>query len=290
MSLQSKLVRKLMTKMLNMNKPLPEIRQDFRSIKVKKKMKSTTYTEQVEIAGVPCYWVVPEGCHTEEFIFYLHGGGYCLEAYEVGRQRTVHLAEFFGLSVLMIDYPVAPENPFPTAILKVNENYEKVALGKRVVLLGESCGCGLGLNLLVHLREKKLDMPVCGLFLTPFLDATLSNESHQKMKDVDPYYCSQEFNIVNYYTKGLNVKDPLVSPLFQEVHDLTPILIHVAELDTLSDDGTLLYNRLKEVNGKVEYEKWLGMWHVFHMNDDMVPEAKRAMKACDHFIKAHLGM
>lgn len=288
MSIRGILIRNMMKQMLDFNKPLNEVRDDFQNMRMKRKMKASTYLEEVELDGVRCIWAIPEGGDTKQFIFYLHGGGYCLGINEVGIQRAIRMAEFFGLSVVMIDYPLAPEYPFPCAIDKVNNIYKKLSHEKQVAVLGESAGCGLALNLMVHLREKHLPQPRCTMMLTPFLDATFTSESNRTMIKYDPFYVEKPYVIADYYTKDLDKKAPMVSPIFHQVHDLAPMLIHVAQFDTLSDDGTALYSKLKEAKGIVEYKKWSGMWHVFHMNDTIVPEAQKAMKSIKKFLEQYL--
>ncbi|PKM53924.1 MAG: hypothetical protein CVV00_10470, partial [Firmicutes bacterium HGW-Firmicutes-5] len=54
--------------------------------------------------------------------------------------------------------------------------------------------------------------------------------------------------------------------------------------DTLADDGTRLYEKLKKAHSEVEYRKWIGMWHLFHMQHDLIPEGKKAMEACKKFV------
>lgn len=280
-------LRHLIKSTLNLNKPLEEVRKDVEKLKIKQKKKETTYVENVVIDETPCMWVVPEGCDTYKFIVYLHGGGYCLGVYDNTIQRTIDLAESLDITVLMIDYPIAPENPYPSAIMKVNSIYESVSKGKKVALLGESSGCGLALNLMVHLRENKGNQPISTIMLTPFLDATYSSESCKKIKDKDPFYVESPYIVSDYYTEGLDTKDPMVSPIYHEVHDLAPILIHVAEYDTLADDGTALYRKLKISNGIATYKMWKGMWHLFHTQHALLAEGRKAMIECKDFLHEH---
>lgn len=282
--LRNYILRNLIKKKLNLSKPLEEVRKDVRQFRIKQKRREATYIESTIINETPCLWVVPDGCDTNRFVLYLHGGGYCLAAYDTTVQRAIDLAESLKMTTLMIDYPVAPEYPFPCAIDKVNDIYESIADNKQVVLLGESSGCGLVLNLMVSLREKKKRQPVASVLLTPFLDATYTGRSYTIMKEKDPFYVKPPYIIADYYTIGQNKKNPWISPLFHDVHDLAPILIHVAEYDTLADDGTRLYEKLKKAHSEVEYRKWIGMWHLFHMQHDLIPEGKKAMEACKKFV------
>ena len=282
--LRQYILRKLIKRSLNLDKPLAQVREDVQKLKIDKKKKETTYVEKVVIKDIECMWVIPEGCDTHRFVMYLHGGGYCLGVYDHTIQRAVDLAETLVMSVLLVDYPLAPENPFPSAINAVNRVYRSVSKDKQVALLGESSGCGLALNLMVHLREAQQEQPVCALMLTPFLDATYTSQSHVVMKDKDPFYVKKPYVVSDYYTASLDPKDPMVSPIFHDVHDLAPMLVHVAQYDTLADDGRKLYHKLLSVRGQVTYSMWKGMWHLFHTQQAILSEGKKAMNECKEFL------
>lgn len=280
-------LRKLIKRMMNFDKPLNEVRMDIKNIKVKETKKETTTIEEVVIKGINCHKVIPEGCDTQKMLLFIHGGGYCLGAYGNTIQRSIDLAEYLNVSVLMIDYPLAPENPFPIGIQSVNKVYDAVSKDMKVALIGESSGCGLALNLMVCLRELEEDQPACAIMITPFLDATYSSKSNRLMKKKDPFFVEKPYVISDYYTNGLDKKNPMVSPIFHDVHDLAPTLIHVAEYDTLSDDGTELYCKILAVGGNANYKKWKRMWHLFHTQSSIIPEGKKAMKECKDFLDKH---
>lgn len=294
-SIKAKILRKILKKIMNFDKPLEAIRSDFDKMTTKVKMRKDTMMSHVDADGVPCFLVEPVVNRNKEdvkTIFYLHGGGYCLGLYPTGQSFAALLAEKYGMNVLIVDYRVAPENPFPASIDDTMTAYKwleaKVGSSDNIVFYAESAGCGLALNTLVKLRDEKRSMPAATAFATPFLDATMSSASIQRFKDVDPYYASEEHQIVDHYTKGLDKKNPLVSPLFHEVHDLTPIMVHIAECDMLCDDGYKLVEKIKKAGGAVSYKVFEGMWHVFHMHGDTLKESKAALNDILVFYQLHL--
>lgn len=284
------ILRKLIQKTVKLNKPLDELRKDLKKLSIKKSIKKTTYLDEVIINEVKCLWVIPEGCDTENFIMYFHGGGYCLGAYAHIIQRTIDLAEYFEYTVLMIDYPLAPENPFPCAINKTIEVYKSLSKGKNIALLGESSGCGLVLNLLVHLRENLYKQPICAIMLTPFLDASADRSLQIDILKKDPYYVTKPFIVSDYYTKDQNTKDPMISPIFHRVNDLAPIMIHTAQYDVLASDGEALKEKLEEIGGQVNYKNWKQMWHLFHTHFKMLNEGEAAMYECKQFLNENYNL
>lgn len=284
MSINSYILLRIMKKVLNMNKPLPLLRKEFSEIKSRFRARKSTVIKREEIGGVPCLWIIPEGCSTDKVILMLHGGGYCLGLYKIGEDHCCRVAQSLNRTVLALDYSLAPENPFPAAIDEVWKVYKAVSVNRDVVLWGESSGCGLALNLMVKLRERGDNQPKGAIMMTPFLDASFSGESNHTMRDKDPYHVEKPYIVADYYTVGLDKRDPMVSPLFHDVSGLAPIMIHIAEQDTLADDGARLYRKIKKAGGKARSSVWKGMWHSFQMQVGLVPEARKVLTVCRIYI------
>lgn len=71
--------------------------------------------QPTEVAGIPCEWVDATG-GTSRTIFYLHGGGYFSGSMGIYRRFAMRLSYRCGVRVLLVDYRLAPENPFPAAL------------------------------------------------------------------------------------------------------------------------------------------------------------------------------
>ena len=87
----------------------------------------------------------------------------------------------FEGSVYSIDYSLAPEAPFPVALNEVLGVYEQILLAgksaKKIVIAGDSAGGGLALASLVNFREEGLEMPACGILISPWTDLAITGES-----------------------------------------------------------------------------------------------------------------
>ena len=69
---------------------------------------------------------------------------------------------------------------------------------------------------------------------------------------------------VSAYCGNEDPMNPLISPLFADYRDMPPIQIQVASEETIYDDSSRLYEKLKVENpGKVEFIEWKGLFHVF---------------------------
>src|SRR4051812_29288921 len=70
-----------------------------------------TYTP-VQINGVPCEWIVPEGCDSKKVLVYFHGGGYHFGSINTTRSIVQELARLSGSRALMVEYRKAPEHRY----------------------------------------------------------------------------------------------------------------------------------------------------------------------------------
>ena len=244
--------------------------------------------------GVHAEWIDPVGFTTNKVILYLHGGGYCICSLDTHRGLAARLALASCARVLIIDYRLAPENPFPAALEDALAAYRwALAQGipsKQIAIGGDSAGGGLALATAISLREEGQNLPAALFLLSPWTDLTFSGESHRTRKLIDPIF-SGESSSLNFGPAYLGVHDPsnpLVSPLFADLHDLPPTLIHVGSDEILLDDSTRLEERLRAAGVDARLEIWEGMWHVFQIFAPYVPEAQQAIREIGNFISEQI--
>ena len=72
--------------------------------------------EKVDAGGVPAEWVAAPGIDTGRAVLYLHGGGYAIGSLNTHRRLAYDISAASGARVLVIDYRLAPEHPFPAAV------------------------------------------------------------------------------------------------------------------------------------------------------------------------------
>ncbi len=72
--------------------------------------------EPVSAGDIPAEWIVPEAAPEGDILLYLHGGGYCVGSIITHRSMVSHMARAAKTKTLLIDYRLAPENPFPAAV------------------------------------------------------------------------------------------------------------------------------------------------------------------------------
>ena len=252
--------------------------------------------EPITVDGVPSEWVRPAtAVAPDSCILYLHGGGYVIGSCDTHRPLASHLATRTGMPVLLVDYRLGPEFPFPAAVDDALTAYEwLLAQGfepGRIVVAGDSAGGGLTLATLLALRDRGRPLPALGVPISPWTDLTLSGESMTAMAELDPMVKRPGLQrMADWYVGGADPKDPLISPLFGDPTGLPPLLIHVGEVETLRDDAVQFAARAEAVGVDVTLEVWPEMIHVWHVFGPDVPESEAGVARIAEFIAERLAL
>ena len=224
-------------------------------------------------------------------VLLLHGGGYTSGSPRTHRELAMRLAERCGGPVVLPDYRLAPEYPCPAAIEDAVSAYRwLLAQGHRsdrIVIIGDSAGGGLTAAALVAIRDGGLSRPAGAVLLSPWTDLTRTGESYESRPEADPFITNEGLQrAAAHYLGELEPRTPAASPLFADLRDLPPLLIHVGELEILFSDSTLFAARAKDAGVDVTLKIWDGLWHVFHLWSGDVPEAREAIGEIGGFVQA----
>src|SRR5262245_59138573 len=131
------------------------------------------------VGGRPAEWLRPEGAERGNVLLYLHGGGYCVGSINTHRNLAGRLALATGGSVCIVDYRLAPEDPFPAAIEDASAAFRDIVSRghdpQRVAIGGDSAGGGLTAATLLSLRDSGGPLPAAGVCISPWADLTQSS-------------------------------------------------------------------------------------------------------------------
>ena len=199
-------------------------------------------------------------------IIFLHGGAYTAEAgfYHWRFIKDVIKSTSYKLS--FINYPLAPEHDYQVAHEMVFQAYKRLnALNPNddFVFMGDSAGGGFCLSFAQVLRNGKLlKLPEKMVLISPWVDISMSNSeiAGLEKKDLllDPeslLFCSQNF------AGELDLKEPIVSPLYGDMQDLNSIGIFVGTDEILLPDCRKLRKKLMDSNTSFFYKEYEGMQH-----------------------------
>ncbi|MHA2184989.1 MAG: alpha/beta hydrolase fold domain-containing protein, partial [Promethearchaeota archaeon] len=138
------------------------MRESFEQIASMVRVPKDAKCEPVSAGGVPAEWIsVPESINNKVML-YFHGGGYVAGSINSHREYCVRLARASRTRVLIIDYRLAPEHPFPAALEDAIKAYQWLITSegispKHIVIAGESAGGGLTIATLLKLRDDKIE-------------------------------------------------------------------------------------------------------------------------------------
>jgi monoterpene epsilon-lactone hydrolase len=170
----------------------------------------------------------------ETVILYLRGGEYVSGALEPALDLTGRLALRTGSTVVCAGY----RSSFPAAIEDVHAAYRFSRARGPVVVAGERLGAGLAAALLIRLRDTGAAPPQCAVLVSALLDLTLQAPSLLLNAGADTSLDVAELlRQVSCYAAGAELSDPLLSPLYGNLHGLPPTQLLTAGTDLLLDDS-----------------------------------------------------
>ncbi|MGJ8523785.1 Acetyl esterase [Carnimonas sp. R-84981] len=227
-------------------------------------------------------------------LLYLHGGAWVVGAPEDFRPLTTRLAQLTGVPVYVPDYRLAPEYAFPTALNDCEAAYrcllERGISPQRIALLGDSAGGNLMFALALRLKRLGLPQPAALVGLSPCTDLSGSGASFKRNVRRDALLPAERLSeCISAYCPHRSLEEPEISPLFGDLADIAPTLLQVSDNEILLDDSTRMAERIRAAGGEVELDVWRGLWHVWQVFPQQVPEARQAIARIAEFIMARLA-
>src|ERR1700733_7707588 len=248
---------------------------------------------QVNAGGVPAHWVAAPGADTGQVLLFLHGGGFEFGSVRSDGELAARLGRASGMRVLLPEYRLAPEHPFPAAINDVLAVWRWLrtaqALGARsIAVAGDSAGGGLAVALLVATRDAGEPMPAAAVLMSPTVDLTSSGASMPERAEQDPISPPAMLRqFAADYLAGADPKTPLASPLFASLSGLPPLLVQVGTADVLLSDSERLAKAAAQAGVDVSLEIGEGLTHVYQLLLG-TPEAAQATEQIGKFLRARV--
>lgn len=239
-------------------------------------------------------WAIPSTATDGRAILYLFGGGHVITSVHARRKFGGHLATAAGCRVLIADYRLAPEHPYPADAEDATATYKSLLAGGYdpglLAIGGESSASGLTMSTLLALREAGDPLPGAAFVLSPWLDLTCSGETHTTQKGVD-LSCTTEslLRMASQYLDGHDPHDPHVSALDADLSRLPPLFVQAGSDEILLDDGIRLARRAGIYGTPVTLEIWPEMQHFFQVTVGFLPEAGAAVESLGRWLRERTG-
>ena len=251
-------------------------------------------TTDVTIDRLAALWVRTPAVSEDRTVLYLHGGGYALGSPHEYRDLTSRIGRAAGARVLVPDYRLAPEHPFPAAVEDALTSYRWLLAGgaspDRIVIAGDSAGGGLALAVLVALRDRGEPLPAAGICQSPLVDMEGTGASMDTRAEIDPLLNRQAVRqMAAAYLAGTDPRNPLAAPLHADFVGLPPLLIQVGEREVLLDDALRVADRARAAGVDVTLQRFEGMPHVFQMFASFLLEARDAIQGLGRFVRDRMA-
>ena len=231
--------------------------------------------------------MIPKGAG-ENLLLYFHGGGFCIGSSFTHRWLAARLAAQIGAQAWVVDYRLAPANPFPAAQEDCLAAYRHALdhyPAERIVVAGDSAGGGLGLSLCVRLLAEGLPLPAALGLLSPLADLSGQFESRKSFRDTDMILpASWVDRALAHYLDGHDPKDPNISPAFADLSAMPPVALHWATGEMVAGDAEFL----AQVLPAVECHEAEDVPHVWQLAAGWTPEADLSVEKMATYLRTHL--
>lgn len=241
------------------------------------------------IAGVPVRIVTPlemPAANRNRVMLNVHGGGFVLDSGSL--TESIPIANLTKTKVVSVLYRLAPEHPFPAAVndaVAVYKELLKTYPAKHIGLYGTSAGAILTAEIAVRLRQLGLPLPgALGVF-SGLGDFSREGDS-RAMYALDGL--SGHLDVPNgvhdpNYVGTTNPRDPVLSPLFADVHGFPPTLFLTSTRDMLLSGTTTLQRHFYESGVESPMVVFEGLPHAF-WNNIKLPESHEAFGIMAKFL------
>ena len=250
--------------------------------------RGSTVAEQV-IAGVPAEVVSSGGPGSQRTVVHFHGGGYCLGSARMVRSWAAHLSAQAGCRVVLPEYRLAPEHPYPAALedaRAVIKALSSEAGPGSLIVSGDSAGGGLALAVVLWLRDEGQQLPAGCILLSPWLDLSRDRRAVPGLVRQDVLLTPDWLGAcARAYADPSTWADHSVSPLGAAHSWLPPLLIQAGTSELLAPDAGLLAASASAAGVGVTYTRWPRMWHDFALQPGLLAAADSAVAQAAWFVQ-----
>lgn len=262
------------------------------------KLSETLYPVHVEsqsIAGVPVRVISPlevPADRRDRVLINLHGGGFNSDSGSL--TETVPIANLTQTKVIAVLYRLAPEHPFPAAVddaVAVYRETLKTYKPGKIAIYGTSAGAILTGEVAVKIKQLGLPLPgALGIF-SGFGDFDHEGDSQAMYAlnglsgHLDPPPAPP---MDKEYVRETNPLDPVLSPLYADLHGMPPTLFITSGRDILLSGTTILHRAFLRDGVDARLVVFEALPHAF-WNDAELPESKEAYGIMAKFFDTELG-
>lgn len=265
------------------NKPIP-----FSNIK--------NITIEINSKKIPVRIYTPEHSGKLPIVIYSHGGFWIGGNIDTHDSVCRKLSQNTKAIVISVDYHLAPENPFPTALNDVYNTLQWTYRNagsingdeKHIAIAGDSAGGNLSAAVSLMSRDKNGPRIACQVLIYPSTNIFELNSKSWS-------YFANKFNVSKedmesytslYVPRKEDRKSPYASPILaKDFKKLPDTLVITAEIDPLRDEGEAYAKKLKESGIQVDVTRYKGVPHGFITMDKITNKADEALNQISLYLQ-----
>jgi len=246
--------------------------------------------EETSMAGVRTDIITPvtmPEANRNRVLINLHGGGFNSDSGSL--IEGIPIANLAKTKVVSVYYRLAPENPFPAAVDDVVAVYKellKTYKPRSIGIFGTSAGAILTAEVAVRLKQLGLPLPAALGIFSGLADFSRVGDARQlftlnglpgEMQPVDPSHLPDD-----QYVGKTDRKDPVLSPLFADLHGMPPSLLVTSTRDLLLSDTTIFHRALLHAGNDAQLVVFEALPHAFWYHFQF-PETREALELMAKF-------
>jgi acetyl esterase len=255
---------------------------------------------RVRVTGgvVPVRLLVPND-EPRGMIVWYHGGGWVIGSIDDADLLGRRLAQRTDCAVALVDYRLAPEYRFPTAVDDsyaalnwVDHHLEEIA-GRRVPLMvaGDSAGGNLAAVMAILARDRKGPSIALQILVYPVTDCDFESTSYRDPEN--DLMLTREAMIWfwdHYAPEPAGRANPDASPLrVPDTSNLPPAVVLTAEHDVLRAEGEIYATRMIKSGVPVDHHRFAGQMHGFFTMVDLLPGSEAGVNYVVEAVRRHLS-
>jgi acetyl esterase/lipase len=248
-----------------------------------------------KMAGVPVRVVTPEGMsdkNKDKVLLNLHGGGFNSDSGSY--TESIPIASYTGIKVVAVLYRLSPEVKFPAAVddsIAVYRELLKTYKPRHIVIYGTSAGAILTAEVAARIKQLGLPMPAALGIFSGMGDFARAGDSlaMYALRGLAGHLDPPEPGAHDpFYVASTDPRDPILSPIYGDLHGLPPTLFVTSGRDLLLSGTVNLHRAYLLAGVDAHLVVYDALPHAFWYNPQL-PEAIEANHIMADFFEKQLN-
>lgn len=238
-----------------------------------------TVAQKLTLAGRRAERITVGATERDTAILYLHGGAYTIGSINTHRSLAAHLARESASAVYVLDYRLAPENPYPAGLEDAVAAFRELVrlhgfTADRIAIAGDSAGGGLTVATARRLVDDGTSPAALGL-ISPWVDPGARDAAKDRDLVVNTGW---SYSSADAYLGAGDPLDQGFAPLLGNLDGLPPVVMHVGTDEVLYAQITAFADKLRLSGVELEHVEYKKLWHVAHLQASILREAAQAVQ------------